>query len=244
MGNRYEIIERKLLSIPRVLSTVDPSIYRKAAIVSSRLPDLVRLTDVANIGEGTIARLIHPLSEHYEALSPNRARPCPSRSSEEALIAKSKLHSGDLWDLAVHYSRDIDQGGLRRCNEAAQLQPWADGIRVQFPPIASSRRQITELRAFMADDTIPPIIGATVVLAALLNMHPFKDGNGRVARMMFNVVCWRAGMPDTLYLPLKEMFLLSKGGFEIRLRQLEINNDWNGLLDYICNVINALGGEL
>lgn len=70
---------------------------------------------------------------------------------------------------------------------------------------------------------------------AILNLHPYSDGNGRLARALFN---WAADSDgDHLYYcPLYECSAISRGGIIIRMRLAMYKNSWQPFIqsiDYI-----------
>lgn len=45
---------------------------------------------------------------------------------------------------------------------------------------------------------LPPVVAAATVHAWLAHIHPFEDGNGRVARLMANIIIGGAGLPPLI----------------------------------------------
>lgn len=45
---------------------------------------------------------------------------------------------------------------------------------------------------------LPPVIAAAAVHAWLAHIHPFEDGNGRVARLLANIIIGAAGLPPLI----------------------------------------------
>ncbi|MFI6541511.1 Fic family protein [Nonomuraea sp. NPDC050547] len=45
---------------------------------------------------------------------------------------------------------------------------------------------------------LPPVVAAAAVHAWLAHIHPFEDGNGRVARLMANIIIGSAGLPPLI----------------------------------------------
>ena len=72
---------------------------------------------------------------------------------------------------------------------------------------------------------------AVVAMVALLNVHVFNDGNGRVARLFFHWTL-NEGRGSPLYLPIYELSALSQCGYLIRLRQASYHSDWRPLFAY------------
>lgn len=77
-----------------------------------------------------------------------------------------------------------------------------------------------------------PGFAAVVAMTALLNVHPFNDGNGRVARLLFHWTI-NEGRESPLYLPIHELSALSQYGYLIRLRQATYHLNWRPLFSYL-----------
>jgi hypothetical protein len=77
-----------------------------------------------------------------------------------------------------------------------------------------------------------PGFAAVVAMTALLNVHPFNDGNGRVARLLFHWTI-NEGRDSPLYLPIHELSALSQYGYLIRLRQATYHLNWHPLFSYL-----------
>lgn len=128
----------------------------------------------------------------------------------------------------------IDRNIAFRDHEVSLLPDKAGNI-VRFVPHFVARQQMIDLANHLQDWPAPSAIRGACAMAAILNAHPFPDGNGRTSRVMFNSFCLGPGFPG--YLPFFEVAAASLGGFEIRLRILEVRGDWEPLLTYVCDVV-------
>jgi len=81
------------------------------------------------------------------------------------------------------------------------------------------------------------VSAAVQMLALANNAHAFADGNGRLGRALFNFCLHRAGLPEACFIPLKVLTVLSRGGYEVRLREAELYGRWDGLYAYHCTAI-------
>lgn len=114
------------------------------------------------------------------------------------------------------------------------------GARVQLPGPAHIPAQLARIRRLLVSkDGTPAIYVATTVLALVVNCHPFTDGNGRLARLLFNHVLRQAGMAADVYLPISEIGRRSRGGYEIALRVAEIQGDWRALIDFMLSALRC-----
>ena len=120
----------------------------------------------------------------------------------EATIKKlHRLCRGDIWDAGAYKEKDVDI-----------IQTYADGrsrIRFKTVPARKTRAAMSELTRLwqrgMKERWAPP-----VVLAAALNLdfrciHPFRDGNGRVSRLLFLLACYHCGLEVGRYISLERL---------------------------------------
>ena len=115
-----------------------------------------------------------------------------------------------------------------------------DGSRVEFGPWEQVHDRISQLHVAIRTTTLPPTMTALAAMATLLNIHPFLDGNGRSARVLFNATYQFITSDAGSYLPLCSILEASKGGFEIRLRDAETNGNWVPLIDYFYAVYGVV----
>lgn len=128
--------------------------------------------------------------------------------------------------------------GFRR--NSVFLDTDTRGIRVQFPASRHIRSRLRELHAYLRIHLHrQPVFSALAAMAGLVNCHPFRDGNGRCSRILFNALLRVSNVLGNGYLPLYELFWRSGCGWEIRLRYTELTNDWNLICDYLRDLIRA-----
>lgn len=191
--------------------------------------------------------LPHELSAHFVAL--NHAREDLPRSAAEAEALERWASGPDglglsapkafRTRLAMLNASLTGRGGAWR-NGPIHLDGDKGGHQVFFPPAAAVAAQLEKLRHFLADgDGEPLIFKAAIAKALLLNCHPFTDGNGRVARALFNHVLRQGGMPAQVYIPFYEIARRSRGGYEIALRQAEISGVWEPFLRFVLGLIES-----
>lgn len=116
------------------------------------------------------------------------------------------------------------------------LEPDFDGTLVQFGEWQHVPARLLHLHREFTTSNLPVTMKAVSALAVFLNVHPFVDGNGRTARALFNAALESASGSMLGYLPLRAIFDASLGGFEIRLREAETNQNWAPLVEYFTSV--------
>jgi hypothetical protein len=126
-----------------------------------------------------------------------------------------------------------------------QLGADASGARWVFP----APRAIRPLMNRLANEVLEafsqsPLFAAVIALVGVNAIHPFTDGNGRTSRALFNSLLRSGGLlPSKSYIPLKHIYFIAKFGFEIRLREAILLNNYLPILNFFCDAMD-LTGEL
>lgn len=117
------------------------------------------------------------------------------------------------------------------------------GQQVAYPSPEYIRPSLMHLHDYcMPRVPETPGIAAVALMVGLTRLHPFMDGNGRVARILFNAIL-NEGKEQPVYLPLYELAALSRCGFLLRLRQAQYHGEWQPLLTYLVHVAGTLWSE-
>lgn len=133
------------------------------------------------------------LKEHLEAVGHSHAI-----DYMEALVQKDEALTErtlkEIYNLILRNIDGANAGTYRRMNVpisgAGHMPPQAERVP-------------ENMEAFFrwygaARDTMHPVKFATRVHADFVNIHPFKDGNGRTARLIMNFELMRAGFPTEI----------------------------------------------
>lgn len=73
-------------------------------------------------------------------------------------------------------------------------------------------------------DFVNPVIRGIVAHYALAYLHPFVDGNGRTARVLFYFCMAKAGYPFVKYISISSKISVSKSRYEASFRESESDN--------------------
>ena len=120
----------------------------------------------------------------------------------EATIKKlHRLCRGDIWDAGAYKEKDVDI-----------IQTYADGrSRIRFKTVAArkTRAAMSELTRLwqrgMKERWAPPGVLAAALNLDFLCIHPFRDGNGRVSRLLFLLACYHCGLEVGRYISLERL---------------------------------------
>ena len=141
----------------------------------------------------------------------------------------------ELTQINVFFTKSM--GGLR---EAQWVASEGDGkVRFIYPDPSSVKDALTNLYEFISLDDNPALFRATAALVAILSIHPFSDGNGRVARLLFNIL-WPPFFGTDTFIPLYEIANASQGGFIVRARKAQLFNEWDDIIEYMAYIAHGV----
>lgn len=213
-----------------------------------------QIAGAARIGQSAsdqFAIWSHPLSEHAVARTPD-VQFKPGRSTRECAVLRACLDAfaisltdgdeGRFVELLQHVAGEFNGAQIKVRTGAVGTRADSTGARVLFPQAPQVLSQLAAIRCFLRDNLRQhPLLSAVIAMVALVNCHPFNDGNGRTSRTMFNAVLQHSGaLSSSCYVPLYECFWLSRRGWEIRVRIVETVGDWEPVLRYVADVISVI----
>ena len=132
------------------------------------------------------------------------------------------------------------RGGERRPGELRDEQVWigAPGARIEEasyipPPPEFIRDLLFDWERFVNDgDTLPPLIQCAMMHYQFEAIHPYRDGNGRVGRLLITLLlCARRILPTPL-LYLSAYFERDREAYYNQLFRLSATGDWETWIIY------------
>jgi len=131
----------------------------------------------------------------------------PRLPINEATIKRlHKLCRGEIWDAGVYKERDVDI-----------IQTYADGrSRVRFKTVPAKRapQAMAAMVEFwergVREKWVPSLVLAAALNLDFLCIHPFRDGNGRVSRLLFLLACYHCGLEVGRYISLERLIEQNK----------------------------------
>lgn len=160
-----------------------------------------------------------------------------SKFKEETLL---ELHEATVKDTID--SRDI--GRFRFDRDRINVGSESKGVIYHIPPL--EKFMLDQLDRFLqfANDEIEekefihPVIKATILHFWIGYLHPFVDGNGRIARALFYWYLLRHGYWAFTYMPLSRVIKKSAGQYrDAYLYSEQDDCDLTYFIDYILNKI-------
>jgi Fic family protein len=131
------------------------------------------------------------------------------------------------------------RGGAAAPGEFRRVQNWIgpagctpfDATHVPPPPEALAKC-LEQWAAFLPDRTLPPLVRAALLHYQFEAIHPFRDGNGRVGRLLITLLLaqWRVLPAPILYL--SAFFEATRREYYDRLLGVSRYGEWEEWLTY------------
>jgi len=135
--------------------------------------------------------------------------------SEETILRLHRLVRGDVADAGRYKERDSDI-----------IETYADGrrrVRFRTVPAAETPEAMRELvemwSACLEERWVPPLVALAAFNLDVLCIHPFRDGNGRVSRLLLLLQCYHLGYEVGRYISLERLIEENKARYYETLEQ-------------------------
>ena len=126
--------------------------------------------------------------------------------SEELILNLHRLSRGNIWDAGQYKEREVDI--------IEKLPDGRQRVRFKTVPAADTRkylRQLVELwDQSMMERRTHPLIALTAFNLDFLCIHPFRDGNGRVSRLLLLLQSYHLGYEVGRYISLERLIEQNK----------------------------------
>ena len=154
--------------------------------------------------------------------------------SREVIKRLHSLTRPSIWD-----------SGKFRQKECEIIQTYADGSsRVRFRAVAPELVDemldgaIRSYETVLEDGRIPPLVALAAFNLDFLCIHPFRDGNGRVSRLLLLLMLYRLGYEAGRYVSLERLIENSKDRYYETLEKSSA--DWHEGRHNIWPYVNYL----
>ncbi|PWR18756.1 Fic family protein [Zavarzinia compransoris] len=221
---------------------------RQEAVISSRM-------------EGTISTLDELLryeADHETSDIPDEAN-YRSDVIEVALYARAmKLAQSSMAEgqpLSTWLIRSahrtllgFGRGAQNAPGELRQEQNYlADPLKrkILFIPVRAEQLgpALDGLFAFMADEEWEILLRAAISHLEFEAIHPFKDGNGRIGRMLIPLLLWQGRVLSQPHFYVSAYFERRRDEYIDRLRQVSAHDDWMGWILFFLAAIEEQAHE-
>jgi Fic family protein len=121
--------------------------------------------------------------------------------SEKTIRRLHRITRGEIWDAGKYKVKDGDI--IERYPDGAQR------VRFRTVPAAQTPQYMSDLVSLWRESLRERSVPSPVALAAFnldfLCIHPFRDGNGRVSRLLLLLQCYRLGMEVGRYISMERL---------------------------------------
>jgi Fic family protein len=111
------------------------------------------------------------------------------------------------------------------------------------PPVPEMKRALDDLERFLHDRELPPLLQAAIAHYQFEAIHPFRDGNGRVGRLLISLfLCERELLAQPL-LYLSAYFERSRSKYYELLLRVSTRGDWESWLLYFLEGVRVQAAQ-
>jgi len=211
------------------------------AVISSRM-------------EGTVSTMDEILK--YEADHEGEAKEVPNVRSEviETILYQRALKSAqgamnDGYPISQSMIKAIHQR-LLSFGRGAKKSPGEFKIeqnyladrnkkKILFVPIRPEKLQdgLDVLFEYISNNTEPALIKAAMTHIEFEALHPFKDGNGRIGRMLITLMLWKSGTISAPHFYVSGYFEENKDEYIDTMRRVSESGNWNEWCSFFLKAI-------
>src|SRR5690554_911978 len=100
---------------------------------------------------------------------------------------------------------------------------------IQFIPISPEKllEGLDNLFKYLQTSNLPALIKTAIMHLEFEALHPFKDGNGRIGRMLITLNLWKEQMLSDPHFYISGYFEEHKEEYIQHMRNVSVSNDWN-----------------
>lgn len=108
-----------------------------------------------------------------------------------------------------------------------------------FIPVSPEKLQdgLDELFEYIEHSNHPILVKTAVAHIEFEALHPFKDGNGRIGRMLITLMLWFFGTISEPHFYISGYLEENKGLYIDAMRNVSENNDWEGWCQFFLEAI-------
>jgi Fic family protein len=218
---------------------------RKEAVLSSSI-------------EGTQSTLTDLLQYENEAVPGTPLEDVKEVSRYVAALQHgiTRIQSGEL-PLSLRLIRELHEvlmsegrGSAQTPGEFRRSQNWVGGsapwnARFVPPPPHEMMTALDNFERFLHDEYghTPPIIKAGLAHAQFETVHPFLDGNGRIGRLLINLLFVVDGVLTQPFFYLSLYLRQNRSEYYEALQRIRTHGDWEGWLRFYLIGVESVANE-
>lgn len=211
------------------------------AVISSRMEGTISTMDEILKYEADLENEdespLNVRSEVIETLLYRRALVAAQRSLNDGYPFSQSLVKG-IHQRLLSFGRGAQKAPGLFKNEQNYL---ADKLKkeILFIPISPEKLQdgMDNLFTYIENSKHPTVIKTAISHVEFEALHPFKDGNGRIGRMLITLLLWKYGVISAPYFYISEYFEENKDQYIDTMRSVSSNNEWEMWCKFFLNAI-------
>ncbi|MBN1867635.1 Fic family protein [Candidatus Sumerlaeota bacterium] len=142
--------------------------------------------------------------------------------SEETILQLHRMSRGDIWDAGKYKDKDGDI--IERFPDGRSRTRFKT-VRAKDTP-AFMKNLVDLYAAAVRERRVPPLVLMAAFNLDFLCIHPFRDGNGRVSRLLLLLQCCHQGFEVGRYISLERLIEQNKDRYYETLQ--ESSQGWHG----------------
>ncbi len=157
-------------------------------------------------------------------------------SSENKDFVYKEEHLKKIHSLTVEKILSPEECGHYRKLKVVVKDSETQEVKFIPPPPIEVPYQIKEFFAWLSHEprskNIHPVLRAGIAHYEIVRIHPFIDGNGRVARAFATLILFREGYDIKRFFSLEEYYDQDAAAYYQHLQSVSLNNDLTNWLEY------------
>ncbi len=115
----------------------------------------------------------------------------------------------------------------------------ADRAQIKFVPISPEKLPdgIEKLFDFINQDNFPALIKTALAHLEFEALHPFKDGNGRIGRMLITLMLWQSQIISAPHFYISGYFEEHKSRYIDTMRQVSAEGNWDAWCAFFLEAV-------
>lgn len=111
--------------------------------------------------------------------------------------------------------------------------------KILFVPISPEQLQdgMDALFAYLENSQDIPLVKAAISHVEFEALHPFKDGNGRIGRMIITLLLWQSKVISAPYFYISGFFEEHKDIYIDKMRMVSENDDWTSWISFFLEAV-------
>lgn len=198
--------------------------------------------------------LYHRLSDEMigDKTSLNKLRHSPIIELKTAAMVQSSFNSAvkgkpeQFLELLqfIHINVCASGHNFRSCRTVSGRDAWlSENGYIEYLDYKQIKPALLKLWLFFLNNTKNSkdigFVNSIVLYTSLLSIHPFSDGNGRVAR---TILCCSLSytFSKRIFIPEANLSSISRAGILLAKREAHILGNWIPIIDLFCNIVSLL----